>query len=193
MNILTIYKPYDAQVLAAKAQNVELTSEGLKEARDIAEKLLNTIAPLMPAAGLAAPQIGISKRIFIYSWNRSDNMEVVINPTILKQSRTVTTSWEACFSAMQPNATSKAAQVTRPDTISVSYFNLEGQELKKELEGFAARVFQHENDHLEGIVNVNKKSICVKIFENEHCLTEFMIENKKTERLNYKQPTLSSE
>jgi peptide deformylase len=182
MNILSIDDKKSAEILAYPCITIPLTPEGLADAKKIADQLLETIKPLMPAAGLAAPQIGISKRIFIYSWNRSD-MEVAINPTILHQSNDLNTSWEACFSATQ-----KAALVTRSNSILVSYFNLEGNLIKKQLDGFSAKVFQHEYEHLEGIVCVNKAGAESKVFESEALLVEFMKQNKKIDSLNYKAP-----
>lgn len=78
MKIITIFDGNN-QCLSQKASAFMVTKEVLKQARIIADQLIKTLSPLMPAAGLAAPQIGITKQIFIYSWDRTfENIEVII-------------------------------------------------------------------------------------------------------------------
>ncbi len=68
MKIVTIFNDR-AKSLSTKAAKISLTKKGLTEAKEIAGQILKLLMPLMPAAGLAAPQIGICKQIFLYSWN----------------------------------------------------------------------------------------------------------------------------
>lgn len=189
MPIITIFDDKTG-CLSQKAQAISLNVEGLKEAKMIADQLITTLIPLMPAAGLAAPQIGISKQVFIYSWDRSiENMEVAINPKIMLFDPKTHMSWEACFSTMQANNISQAALVTRAQSLIVEYFNLNGDIVKKKLEGFAAKVFQHEYDHLQGIENVKKADAQLKSFSTSLELEEFMKQIKQTDAVSYLKPT----
>ena len=105
-------------------------------------------------AGIAAPQIFQSKRIFILSIrptprypNAPDLPPIaVINPEILWQSADTSKEWEGCLSV--PGI---RGRVPRPTAIRVRFTNRDGQVTEQEFEGFAARVFLHEHDHLEGL------------------------------------------
>lgn len=105
-------------------------------------------------AGIAAPQIYISLRVFILSIKPSlrypDAPEMaataVINPEILSVSKETEKDWEGCLSV--PGIRGK---VPRPREICVRYMTREGDRVESELSGFAARVFMHEFDHLEGL------------------------------------------
>ena len=97
--------------------------------------------------GVAAPQLGESLRLFMMPARRQDGVYVVVNPTILQSSRAVTTDWEGCLSVP-----GYAGLVARPRSISVAYETLQGVRKEKHLTGFTARCFQHELDHLDGLL-----------------------------------------
>lgn len=105
-------------------------------------------------AGIAAPQVHVSSRVFILSIKPSprypDAPEVeptaVINPEILWRSENVEKDWEGCLSV--PGI---RGRVPRPDAIRVRYQTRRGETVEREFTGFAARVFLHEYDHLEGM------------------------------------------
>ena len=104
-------------------------------------------------AGIAAPQIRVSRRVFILSirptarYPNAPDMEpvAVINPEILWTSGTLEKDWEGCLSI--PGI---RGRVPRPDAIRVRYLGQDGVPVEREFNGFAARVFLHENDHLDG-------------------------------------------
>ena len=171
--IVTIFE--NSTALSTPAGEIPLP-DGLGEAKEIARDLIETIIPLMPAAGLAGPQIGISKKIFIYSWNRTlETMEAAINPKILFESTEKYTSWEACFSTMDDSKKIIAAKVSRPVSMDVEYYSLkQGKFIKKRLVGFGAKVFMHEYDHLSGIENVRKEGAETKSFTERASFVEFM-------------------
>ncbi len=112
-------------------------------------------APWKQASGMAANQWGISKSIFLYcpTGDSIKDLEVVINPTyiavhnplILDQTNSEDNEWEGCFSV--PLAT---GNIKRAKSIRVKYQDQNGNIIERELEGWAARVWQHENDHLNG-------------------------------------------
>lgn len=105
-------------------------------------------------AGIAAPQVNVSSRVFILTIKPSprypDAPEVeptaVINPEILWVSDNTVKDWEGCLSV--PGIRGK---VPRPDAIRVRYQTRKGDTMEREFAGFAARVFLHEHDHLEGL------------------------------------------
>lgn len=110
-------------------------------------------APWASAAGMAANQWGLRKRIFLFCPDKSENLEVMINPSYEPLTHAVTQladenlSWEACFSV--PLAT---GNVKRYTDIRAQYQNEQGDIIVRELHGRHARVFQHETDHLNGLL-----------------------------------------
>lgn len=103
-----------------------------------------------PGRGLAAPQIGVLKRVFVMDcgWKDGDMTPVAcIDPEILWSSAETGEMTEGCLSI--PNA---PAPVTRPLEIRLAYTDLAGTRIEQHLTGFEARCAQHEFDHLEGRV-----------------------------------------
>jgi len=99
-----------------------------------------------PGVGLAAPQVGVQKRFFVYDYD--DTPGVLINPTIVEM-RGEAEFTEGCLSVPGLHW-----EIVRPAEIHVKGFDLDGRELDLELDDYAARVFQHEIDHLDGILLV---------------------------------------
>ena len=114
--------------------------------------------------GLAAPQVGKNIRLFIVKID--DGIErVFINPQIIGTSAEQTSYEEGCLSIP-----SIYAPVIRPAAVTVQYQNLRGRPVVLEAEGLLARVIQHEYDHLEGILFVDRlpeeqKAALVEKFE----------------------------
>jgi peptide deformylase len=185
--IVTVDSPqYD--VLFTKTQDIGESELDL--AKEIADKLLQVLVPLSPAAGLAAPQIGISRSVFIYSFDRDPkNLVVVINPSFVPVGESEIVGWEACFSAQLTNGVCIAAKLPRYEKIEVSYTNLEGKREKKILEGFAAKVFQHEYDHLQGTVCIDKPGSSTQEFKSQNEMISFMQEVKKQDANRYLTPS----
>jgi peptide deformylase len=99
-------------------------------------------------AGLAAPQVGIQKRMFVY--DVGDGPEVMINPTIVESEG----EWyydEGCLSI--PGL---RLGIVRPDKVHIRGLGIDGQELSIEADEFLGRVFQHEVDHLDGVLMVER-------------------------------------
>lgn len=152
--ILPIYL-YGSQVLRTPAQEDDLSDrEGLK-------KLIEDMVETMHHAdgcGLAAPQVGISKRILVvdgddladrYPELKGFHREM-INPRFTFESEERCSYEEGCLSI--PNVD---AEITRPQKIRVRYINPEFAEVEEDFDGFAARMIQHEMDHLDGILFVD--------------------------------------
>jgi peptide deformylase len=169
---------------ALKRKTAQIQEDEFALALEIVQKLMESLKPYLPAAGLAAPQIGISKAVFIYSFDRDPkNLEAVINPRFKPVGQERREGWEACFSVILSKDTWKIAKVPRFQTIEVEYLNREGKRVQKVLHGFAATVFQHECDHLEGIENIERKDAEIKSFSSREELSKFMAEVKKKDSL----------
>jgi peptide deformylase len=143
---------YGSQVLRDVAAEVDITKEeGLKQL------ILDMIDTMHHAdgCGLAAPQIGISKRILVVDGNElGDNYpelkgfhREMINPVVTFESEETSEYSEGCLSI--PNVD---ADIVRPKKIKVSYTNADFQQVEEEFDDFASRMVQHELDHLDGIV-----------------------------------------
>ena len=99
-------------------------------------------------AGLAAPQVGVLRRIFIVMVD--DLYFECINPVIISQKGSQTGD-EGCLSVR-----GKFGQVKRPNKVTVKAYDRNGKQFTVNAEGFLARAFCHENDHLDGIIYVDK-------------------------------------
>jgi peptide deformylase len=95
-------------------------------------------------AGLAAPQVGVQKRLFVYDID--DDPIVVVNPVIAETSGEWTYT-EGCLSV--PGL---SWEIVRPKQVLLTGYDLEGNELQIEADELEARVFQHELDHLDGVL-----------------------------------------
>ncbi|MGI0119733.1 peptide deformylase [Zooshikella sp. RANM57] len=104
--------------------------------------------------GIAAPQIGINKQaIIIVRTDKPDSpMQAYFNPRLTWVSKTLSKDYEGCLSV--PDG---VGLVERPSDITVRYLNELGEEHEETLSGIMARVFQHEIDHLNGILFIDKK------------------------------------
>lgn len=111
-------------------------------------ELVTEMAKFMTAnggVGLAAPQVGIKKRIFIMG--NFTKLVACINPKIISLSEERVLDLEGCLSFPE-----LFMKVKRPATCVVQYSNIDGIQIERELEGLEARVFLHEYDHLLGIL-----------------------------------------
>jgi len=111
--------------------------------------------------GLAAPQIGLQKQLFVLRLQPTKYRPhikivkpyTVFNPQILSNGVQTNTDWEGCFSVAKAGL---FAEVTRPQSIKVKYQNARAEIIERTIEGLEARVFQHEYDHLQGQVFLNR-------------------------------------
>lgn len=170
-------------------------TEDIKEnefplAQEIAKQLRETLLPLFPnASGLAAPQIGKNRSVFIFTYDRTpENLEVVINPSFDPVGEEKIEGWEGCLSSTLGNGPYQLAHLPRYKRIRVRYLNKEGKHQEKILEGFAAKVFQHEYDHLQGMVNIRRHDATVVKFSSKEEMRTFLDQAKKEDAKNYKRP-----
>lgn len=98
--------------------------------------------------GLAAPQVGILKRVAIVLWE--DDLFELVNPVLVKSSGSCLDN-EGCLSVPGFRGI-----VRRPETIDIEYYDRNGNKQQLHAEGYFARVFLHEMDHLDGILFADK-------------------------------------
>lgn len=126
------------------------TPELLGEIRDME----NALSECSDGVALAAPQIGLSKRIFIVSRKLiegADHDMVFINPTIIKQSKKMVPMEEGCLSVRW-----YYGEVKRSATATVSAQDAYGNKFTKTGHDLWAQIFQHEIDHLDGVLFIDK-------------------------------------
>ncbi|MBI4092746.1 MAG: peptide deformylase [Candidatus Kerfeldbacteria bacterium] len=117
----------------------------------IRELIVDLIVTMRQARGIgiAAPQVGVSLQIAII--NAKDKPFVIVNPIVTKKSLRSSVAEEGCLSI--PGV---FGQVRRPENISVAYLDERGQPRTAKASGMLARVFQHEIDHLNGILFIDR-------------------------------------
>ena len=148
-----------------------LTQKNWDLARQTAQKLLDVRETILKGgAGLAAPQIGINLPIFIYTPDRTtENLKVIVNPSFEPVGNTFVEGDEACFSVPL-----HCTKLKRWEKIKVRYQNLAGETVEEELDGFAAKAFQHEADHLKGKLTIDHESADVLKFTDDQAFQEHM-------------------
>ncbi len=103
-----------------------------------------------PGVGLAAPQVGVGKRFFVYDLSEGGGPEVLINP-VIEESEGEWEYYEGCLSIPGLHF-----DIVRPRVVHVTGVDLDGNEVSLEAEDFLARVIQHELDHLDGVLMVER-------------------------------------
>jgi len=149
------------KTLYTKADHIDVINEEIVGvAKDLKDTLNKATKP--EGAGIAANQIGITKRIcivrnFIFS-SRSETGYakedfILINPKIIYKSSEMDTDWEGCLSVPD-----KYGQVARNRKIKVEAQTLDGNTIQMAAKDLFARIIQHEIDHLDGILFTSKMS-----------------------------------
>jgi peptide deformylase len=131
---------YGDPVLKQRAAEVTDINGGLaKLAQDMIETLWEA-----PGLGLAAPQVGVQKRLFVYDLDDDEGPRTIVNP-VLSEASGEWTYEEGCLSV--PGL---YFSIVRPKDVHLTGFDLDGNELSIEATDLTARLFQHELDHLNG-------------------------------------------
>ena len=139
-----------------RAPNAEIADAELRDgsvARIAKEMFLVMYAA--EGVGLAAPQVGVNKRLMVYneSGDRKKWLDevVMVNPVITDFSEAVDVGTEGCLSFPD-----MSGEVQRSKWIKVEALTLKGKKMKKKFTGWEARIFQHEYDHLDGVVYIDR-------------------------------------
>ncbi len=130
----------------------------VKEVNDNIKKLMNNMAETMYHAkgvGLAAPQVGISKRVIVV--DIGEGLFKLANPEIVSSSG-IQDGAEGCLSV--PDV---VGNVKRSEHVKVKALNEDGDEVTIEATGYLARAFQHEIDHLNGIIFTDKATAIERV------------------------------
>jgi len=125
--------------------------------------------------GLAGPQVDLGKRLFVVDTGETKGAKfALINPVIKERSDKLVPYEEGCLSVPGINA-----DVMRPESILISGYTTSGKEVEIEADGLLARVFQHEYDHLDGYLFIDRIEKYIR--------DEMRSELKKIKKLNNKQ------
>ena len=142
---------YGDPVLRKRAEPVAEITEA---ERQLAEQMLETLHATGNGIGLAATQVGILKRLIIVHIGEEDDEEyeplVLFNPELLSSEGEIVAE-EGCLSI--PDVT---ADVKRPEKIVVEGIDVENESIRIEADGLLARVLQHEIDHLNGVLFIDR-------------------------------------
>jgi len=137
-------RTYGDPVLKQSAREVDKVDGALVR---LVDDMVDTMYDAV-GAGLAAPQVGVQKRLFVY--DVGEGPEVMINPTIVESAG----EWyfeEGCLSIPELRL-----GIVRPMAVHITGFDLDGNELSIEADEFEGRVFQHEVDHLDGVLLIER-------------------------------------
>ena len=145
MAVLSVRK-YGDPVLRRKAEPVgKITPEIHRIVADMVDTMYDEVG-----IGLAAPQVGVSLRLMVIGVDSKREPQALLNPRITEQSGQVTAE-EGCLSV--PGV---FADVTRAARVRVEATDLEGAPVSLEASGLLARVLQHELDHLDGVLFIDR-------------------------------------
>lgn len=139
-----------SEVLRQRAVDVDAVDDELRALiRDMFETMYDA-----EGIGLAGPQIGVGRRVIVVDVREEDHQPfALINPRLLESSRDTARAEEGCLSI--PGI---AGVVERPETVVVEGMDEKGETVRIEAEGLLARCLQHEIDHLDGVLFVDRLS-----------------------------------
>jgi peptide deformylase len=149
------------EVLRRKARNV---TEFGPDIQNLIDDMVETMREA-PGVGLAAPQVDVSLRVITVEFGDEEDPDVptklyiVVNPEIIRPSRKTGVGTEGCLSI--PGF---VGDVERPETVNIKGLNRFGKPVRIKAEGWLARIFQHEVDHLNGILFID---LAEKIYQLE--------------------------
>lgn len=145
---------YPAEVLREKAEPVEKIDDNI---RRLVEKMTDIMIE-NKGVGLAAPQAGVALRLFIISLDGTrEKVKAYVNPTVTSNGEYAFME-EGCLSVPGINT-----NIRRYKKCTVTATDIDGNEFTEEAEGLYARALQHEYDHIEGIIIVNRMGPAAKI------------------------------
>jgi len=145
---------YGDEILRKEAEDVVVNSETL----EIAKNMVNAMK-IYKGIGLAAPQVGISKKIIVIQLSDDSEPMFFFNVKILEKSEEENIMGEGCLSV--PGI---YEEITRPEKVKFSYTDANGDNKIVETDGVLARVIQHEADHLYGRLFIDYLSPLKKNF-----------------------------
>ena len=145
MAVRPIITDQEHRTLRGKAKRVPRVDASL---RKLIDDMVDTVRAA-PGVGLAAPQVGVPLRVVVVDYE--DRLYVVLNPEVVKRAPETVTDEEGCLSA--PHWQGPVARAT---SLTVKGRDRDWKEVRVKAEGWLARIFQHELDHLEGVLFLDK-------------------------------------
>jgi peptide deformylase len=142
-------RQYPDPVLRMKAKEVEELDEAV-------QALVERMSRLMTEArgvGLAAPQVGILRRVLVYQAAEEEPVTALVNPRLVASSDEQLADDEGCLSL---GAATVVVEVERATEVTIEASTPAGEPVRIEAEGLEARVLQHELDHLDGILTIDR-------------------------------------
>ena len=138
-------------VLRRKARSVTRFDDRLQT---LIDDMIETMRAA-PGVGLAAPQVAVSERVIVVEYGEEDEegnegprkLYIMVNPEVVKEAEETEIGVEGCLSV--PGL---VGEVERPLAITIKGLNRHGQPMRVKAEGWLARIFLHEIDHLEGVI-----------------------------------------
>ncbi len=163
---------FPSPILRKVAEPVETFGEDLKAiVTGMFERMRES-----QGVGLAAPQVGLRKRLLVLNaTGEPEDDLVLVNPKIVELSGARVIFEEGCLSF--PGI---YADVERPESCTVEAFDTDGNPIREEFGGFTSRIIQHEHDHLEGILLVDRMSSADKV--RHRAALEELVERYKRRR-----------
>jgi peptide deformylase len=140
-------RQYPDPVLRMRAREVESFDDELTQ-------LVERMAALMDnadGAGLAANQVGVLRRVFVMRTGENGDTRTLVNPELVSRSDEVDVDDEGCLSLQ-----GLLVPVERPSTVTLKAKDVHGADVTLELTGFEARACQHEIDHLDGVLMIDR-------------------------------------
>ena len=142
-------RQYPDPVLRMRANDVTDFDDALG---GLVERMTRLMAEAR-GVGLAAPQLGILQRVLVYQASEDAPVVALVNPRVVDASDERETAEEGCLSLA---AASVVVEVERPTGVTVEAWSPEGEPRRLEAEGIEARVLQHEIDHLDGVLTIDR-------------------------------------
>lgn len=145
-------------ILKQKAEPIIASEFGSLWLQTLAQTMINLMAE-KGAVGVAAPQIGVSKRVIVFGTNYTKHRKpeypiqdtILINPSFKTLSDKIQVGYEGCL-----NCGELMGQVPRAMEIEYSGFDIDGNQVVKKVKGLEARILQHEIDHLDGFLFLDR-------------------------------------
>jgi peptide deformylase len=135
---------------------LRIRANEVDEVDDAVADLVERMTRLMLEArgvGLAAPQIGVLRRVLVYQTGEDEPLVALVNPRLVSSSEAAETADEGCLSL---GAASVVVPVPRPVSVTVEATTPAGEPVTVDAEGLEARVIQHELDHLDGVLILDR-------------------------------------
>jgi peptide deformylase len=142
-------RQYPDPVLRMRANEVDEAGEAVAELVERMTKLMQEAR----GVGLAAPQVGVLRRVLVYQTSDENPVVALVNPRLTGTSEEQETLDEGCLSL---GAASVIVPVTRPATVTVEARTPDGEPVTIDAEALEARVIQHELDHLDGVLIIDR-------------------------------------